>query len=103
MCYTDTDGFILYIKTVDITNIYKLGEKIKTKFAGLREKTYSYLIDEGSENKKAKDKTKCVITRKRKFENKKNRLESTELENKIYYLEKNKISINSIKKIIKNL
>ena len=102
MCYTDTDSFILYIKTVDITNIYKLGGKIKTKFAGLRVKTYTYLIDEGSADKKAKDKTKCVIKRKRKFQSKKNSLEATELENKINYLEKNKININSIKKIIKN-
>ena len=32
----------------------KLGRKILTKFVGLREKTYSYLIDDGSEDKKAK-------------------------------------------------
>ena len=30
----------------------ELGEKIKTKFVGLRAKTYSYLIDDGSEDKK---------------------------------------------------
>ena len=28
---------------------------------GLREKTYSYLINDGSENKKAKRTKKCVI------------------------------------------
>ena len=33
----------------------ELGEKIVKKFVGLRAKTYSYLIDDGSENKKAKD------------------------------------------------
>ena len=32
----------------------ELGGKIMTKFAGLRTKTYSYLIDDGSEDKKAK-------------------------------------------------
>ena len=32
----------------------KLGERNMTKFVGLREKTYSYLIDDGSEDKKAK-------------------------------------------------
>ena len=32
----------------------KLGKKIVTKFIGLRAKTYSYLIDDGSKNKKAK-------------------------------------------------
>ena len=32
----------------------ELGEKIITKFVGIRAKTYSYLIDDGSENKNAK-------------------------------------------------
>ena len=32
-----------------------------TKFVGLKEKTYSYLIDDGSEDKKAKGTKKCVI------------------------------------------
>ena len=32
----------------------ELGQKIMTKFVGLRPKTYSYLIDDGRENKKAK-------------------------------------------------
>ena len=32
----------------------ELAGKIMTKFVGLREKTSSYLIDHGSENKKAK-------------------------------------------------
>ena len=32
----------------------ELGGKIMTNFVGLRAKTYSYLIDGGSENKKAK-------------------------------------------------
>ena len=32
----------------------ELGLKIMTKFVGLRAKTYIYLIDEGSEDKKAK-------------------------------------------------
>ena len=36
------------------------------KFVGLRAKTYSYLIDDGNEDKKAKGTTKCVIKRKRK-------------------------------------
>ena len=43
---------------------HKLGRKIKTKFVGLRAKTYSYLIDDGGEDKKAKGATKCVIKRK---------------------------------------
>ena len=54
----------------------KLSGKIMTKFIGLRAKTYSYLVDDGSED------------RKLKFENYKNSLEATLLENKINYSEK---------------
>ena len=32
-----------------------------TKYVGLRTKTYSYLIDGGREDKKAKGTKKCVI------------------------------------------
>ena len=42
----------------------ELGGKIMTKFVGLRAKTYSYLIDDCSEDKKAKDTKKCVIKNK---------------------------------------
>ena len=80
----------------------ELGGKIMTKFVGLRAKTYSYLIDDGSEDKKAKGTKKCVIKRKLKFENYKSCLEATQLDNKIKYIEKNKIIIDSLKKIIKN-
>ena len=66
----------------------ELGGKIMTKFVGLRAKTYSYLIDDGSEDKKAKGTKKCVIKRKLKFENYKNCLEATKLEYKIKYPEK---------------
>ena len=39
----------------------ELGGKIVTKFVGLRGKVYSYLIDDGSEDEKAKGRKKCVI------------------------------------------
>ena len=42
------------------------------------------------------------MKRKLKFENFKNRFEATQLENKIMYLEKSKIKIDSLKKIINN-
>ena len=68
----------------------ELGRKIVKKVVVLRSKTYSYLIDDSSEDKKAKDTKKCVIKRKVKFENYKNCLEATQLENKINYLQKNR-------------
>ena len=52
--------------------------------------------------KKAKGRKKCVTKRKLKFENYKNCLEATRLENKINHLEKNQLNIDGIKKIIKN-
>ena len=75
----------------------EFGGKIITKFVGLSAKTYAYLIDDGSEDKKAKDKKKCVIKRIIKFENYKSCLEATQLENKINHVGKNKFDIESIK------
>ena len=45
----------------------ELGGKIMVEFVGLRAKSYSYLIDDGSEDKKAKVTKKCVIKRKIKI------------------------------------
>ena len=92
LCYKDTDGFIVCIKTDDMykdiaedvetrfeTSNYELdrplpkvkskkvielmenelGRKTMTKCVGLRAKTYSYLTDDGKENKKVKG-TKSV-------------------------------------------
>ena len=123
LCYMDTYGFIIYIKTdhiykdvetrFDTSNYgldrrlpkgkkkkvnglmkHNLGRKIMAKFVGLRAKAYSYLMDDGSEDKKAKRTKKCVI-RKLKFENYKNSLEVTQLENEINDLEKNKIDTDN--------
>ena len=74
------------------------GGKIIIEFIGLKAKTFSYLIRNGSEYKKEKGIKKCVIKRKLKFENYKNCFEKTQLENKIHYLEKNKVGIDNIKK-----
>ena len=46
----------------------ELDGKIMTKFVGLKAKTYSYLIEDGRKDKKAKGTKKCVIKRKLKFE-----------------------------------
>ena len=48
---------------------YELGERIFTKPVGLRAKSYSYLLDEVGEDKKAKGAKKCLIKRELKFEN----------------------------------
>ena len=50
----------------------ELGGKIITEFVTLRPKTYSYLTDDGKENKKAKGTKKCVIKRMIKFDDYKN-------------------------------
>ena len=50
----------------------ELGGKIITGFATLRPKSYSYLIDDGKEDKKAKGTRKCVIKRMIKFNDYKN-------------------------------
>ena len=71
-----------------------------TKFVGITEKSYSYLMIDGSEDKKVKGTKKCVIKRKSEFENYKSCLEATRLENKINHLEKRQIDIDSPKKSI---
>ena len=39
----------------------EFGGKIMTEFATLRPKTYSYLMDDGNRDKKAKGTKNCVI------------------------------------------
>ena len=74
-----------------------------TKFVRLRAKIYSYLIDDGSKDKKAKYTKKCAIKEKLKFNYYKNCLQATQLGNEINYLEENRIDIHYLKKVIKNL
>ena len=80
----DTDSFIVYIKTEDIsciakvvetifdTSNYELGRQLSkeknkkvtgvmTEFAVLRAKTNNNLRNNSDENKKAKDTKKCVV------------------------------------------
>ena len=96
-CYMDTNSFIDDVETRSDTSNYKLdrpfpkgknkkviglmkyelGGKIMTRFPGLRTKNYSYLIDDVSEDKKAKAKKKSVLKRQLKFGNYKNCFETT--------------------------
>ena len=73
----------------------ELGGKIMKKLLGLKTKTYSYLINNGNQNKKNKN---SVMIRKLKIENYKNCLEATQLENKINYLEKYEIDEDNLVK-----
>ena len=96
MIITDTDRFIIHIKTEDVyediandvekrfdtsnhevdrplptgknKNVIwlmkdELGKKIMRGFVAFRPKTYSYLMDNGNSDKKAKGIKKCVIKR----------------------------------------
>ena len=47
----------------------ELGEKIMKELLALRAKTYSYLMDDDSEHKKAKGTKKCIIKRRLTFKN----------------------------------
>ena len=66
-----------------------LGGKLLKEFIGLRAKTFSYLTDDNSEEKKVKGTKKCAIKRTLEFKEYKNCLEATQLENQINHPEKN--------------
>ena len=66
----------------------ELRGKIMIEFVELRVKTYSYLLDDASEDKKAKGTKECVMKRKLKFETYKISLQANQLENEINHLEK---------------
>ena len=54
----------------------------------MKAKTYSYLINHGSKDKKVKGTKNRVIKRKLKFQDYKNYLEESHTENKLKHLEK---------------
>ena len=80
----------------------ELGGKIIKEFVRLRAKTYIFLIDNGSKDKKAKDTEKWVFKRKLKFKDYKNCLKATQLENKIIQLEKIRLLHKVLEKTIMN-
>ena len=57
-------------KNKKVINLIKdeLGGKILTELLGLRAKSYSYLMDDGSEDEKSKGTERCLINRNLKFE-----------------------------------
>ena len=70
--YDDNDKILLPIcKNKKVTGLFKdeLDGKIMKDFVGLREKTYTQLTDDDSENKKTKGTKKCIIKRELMFKN----------------------------------
>ena len=101
ICWNSTDELDRYClkeKNKKMIGLMKdeLGETIMTKSVRLRAKIYSYLIDNGSEDKKAIGTKMCVI--KRKLESYNNCLKATHPENGINVLAKNQFHIGSITK-----
>ena len=76
---------------------YELDVKIIKNFFGLKAKTCSYYVYGSSKDRRAKDIKECENKINLKFENYKNCLESTQLENKKKRIEKKKIDIDRMK------
>ena len=82
----------------------EFGEKIIKEFCALRPKTYKYLMDNDSENEKAKGIKKCVIKHRLVFENYKDSLFNNQTisqlrfkknPHNVYTEEVNKVALNS--------
>ena len=64
-------------------------------------KTYSYLKENNDEDKKTKSSKKCVIKRNLMIRDYKKCLKASQIENKIDYLTKSRIDVDSLKEITK--
>ena len=84
----------------------ELGGKIMKEFCALRAKTYTYLMDDDNEKKKAKGIKKCIIKRRLTFENYKDSLFNNKTilksqlrfksdHHNVYTKENNKIALSS--------
>ena len=84
----------------------ELGGKIMKEFCALRAKTYTYLMEDDSENKKAKGVKSCIVKRRLTFENYKDSLFNNKTimrsqlrfksdHHNVYTEEINKIALNS--------
>ena len=69
------------------------------EFVGLKAQSYSYLMDNISENKKAKYTEKCVIKWQLENQDHKNCLNPAKLDGKLKYLEKKKFNIDKLKNL----
>ena len=78
-----------------------LGGKIMTVFVALKPKTYSYLMNDGFSDKKAKGTKKCVIKRRLKFNDFKDCLLNNEIILKPKQRFKTKDTIYILKKLIR--
>ena len=79
-----------------------LGGKITTEFVTLRPKTYSYLTNDGKEEKRAKGTKKCVTKRMIKFGDYKNCLLNSEMilkPQQIFVSKKHDVYTENINKI----
>ena len=72
------------------------------EFVGLRPKSYSFLKDDDSEDKKSKGTKKRVMKRKLEFEDYRHCLETTQIKNKIDHSERKNLNVENLQKIIKN-
>ena len=80
----------------------ELGGKIITEFVTLKPKTYSYLTDDGKEDKKAKGTKKCIIKKMIKFNDYEKRLLNDEVifkSQKRFISKKHDVYIENINKI----
>ena len=78
---------------------HKLAGVIMNIFVGLRRKTYSYLMDNGSEDKKAKVTKKCI-----KKNLNLNIIKAVQKQFKLkmkYFIQKKMIDVDSVKEFIK--
>ena len=101
----DTDGFIAEVKLVDI---YKdIAEDIEIRFntsnfeqnrpIQKRKSKKAICIMKDELGEKIMKEKNCAFKRKPKFEDYENFLEATQLENKIFHLEKNTIDVDILK------
>ena len=99
----DTDSIIIYIKTEDFYE--DIADDVAKRFdtknldQNLRPKTYSYLMDDGSNDKKAVGTKKWVIKRRLKFNDYKDCL----FKNEIILNHKKDLTVKHILYILKKL